>query len=1011
MFKFIKKKLTKSILNLMESGEKDHSVPPRPNENQLQSKEPKPQSLKKYDLNEKLPTKIWKKDFNPLRRIVLWGWDDSQNPSFLILYGRHPFKNNENTGREKVLQDEVVYTSYAVFKGKEGHLPSFQAVKIIEEGLYDRSRNGEFPAMFYKKGLEYSWSWRCNPQYIVKEFQNLKPENQLIFPYFVSLHYGQYIKKIEDMNMRFEGFKPARTPNEILKLDEHFDEYFGIMTDMMSNLNIYIRKKRLKEMLAKNPPKEVITTLLNVGSAEVISGLFLELARAANPILIQEAKALMESEIKWTDSNYAKGVKRCANIYIHALDPELKTDKINWIRKTLREMDLHLIRINKKDIPPEKVMDGSSYRRYALSGLLKDYYLSYDYNERRYVETEAPRRYKVGPYTDGVRLKLIDFKSTLQEAEIYELADVIGKIAYYLDAPRLTYYLKWSGKVKAYKYFHRYVKRIIHFYAENQPGKFMEVMRHLLTSYTPDDYVCKFRGNFQFNEFIKYYLYHDFAETPPTGWENWSARYEWLTNDQLMKLGGRYEYKREIWDQHLDVVADIAIRAQILPVIKACYCILKDSPNAGSFIDNMNYRQLISLTQVPYGPLAGMFKSILTTRLNQLKTFDPALMLGLMGCPDKKMHERAMEFFQRTNGAFSPEIVAELLSLDNLEQWVELFRQNLLSMGGEQYAAFIKHILSEKSGLMELHRELPESIRDILTLSLSQIRQASTAAKVETMSGLIAALFYAPKMPEWLITLIEELVFAFSVEELQSILAEVSIEPGKKSISVRNKRIISLLDSVRNRKSPSDSEILDILDNGNSKMTAMLFNLISQNKEELQNRFSTLLILFESEATVLNRMAEEIFDGLPSEKQKKMHAILIDSPVPKAYTLGLKKLDAIYGDMIPGDFIIGMLEHGAADIKAYISDKMNLVIDQLGNGNKDLFMYYLKTLLLLPNKVSISKDRICEAIPRFALKYRDKIEDIESILLDIGGSNIIKDSERALVTLAKVRGEVLSLES
>lgn len=74
-------------------------------------------------------------------------------------------------------------------------------------------------------------------------------------------------------------------------------------------------------------------------------------------------------------------------------------------------------------------------------------------------------------------------------------------------------------------------------------------------------------------------------------------------------------------------------------------------------------------------------------------------------------------------------------------------------------------------------------------------------------------------------------------------------------------------------------------------------------------------------------------------------------------------------------------------------------------------MYYLKTLLLLPNKISKSKDRVYEVIPQFALTYRDKLDEIESILLDIGGSNIIVDSERALVALAKIRQEVITVES
>ena len=105
-----------------------------------------------------------------------------------------------------------------------------------------------------------------------------------------------------------------------------------------------------------------------------------------------------------------------------------------------------------------------------------------------------------------------------------------------------------------------------------------------------------------------------------------------------------------------------------------------------------------------------------------------------------------------------------------------------------------------------------------------------------------------------------------------------------------------------------------------------------------------------------------------------------------------------------------MLEHTSVDVKAYISNKTNEILDNLGNGDEELFMYYTKTLLFLPNKVSKSKDNIYEAIPKFVLKYKDKLDEFENILMDIGGSNIIADSERALTTLAKIKKEVVLVE-
>lgn len=999
MSKFIKNKFFRLISSLLKPEEKEP----------FKSKE---NVTNKYVYNDKkvMEQKIWKKEYNPLRQIVLWGWDDKHNPSFLILYGRHQFKSNGNSEKYtyNLLADDVKYTSYAVFKGKEGHLPSFQAVKIIEDSGHSNSGNDNSPEMYFKKGLKYDWYWQKDSKYKVKEFQNLKPEDQIIFPYFISQCHDEYVQKIKHQKISFYGFKLAKNQDEILKLDEQFAKYLEIITDIMSHTNLYIRKKRLKELLTMDTPKEIYTMLLKIGSTELISGLFLELSRIANPILVEEAKKLVESEMKWADENYAKGVKRCANIYISALDHELRADRINWIRKFLSQMDLHIISINNKNIPPDKIIEGSIYRKYAASGLLRDYYYSYDYKQRQSVKHEAPKRYSTGPYTDGTRLKLIDFKNTLQEAEIYGLADVIGKIAYYLDAPRLTYYFKGSGRTKTLKYFHRYIRRVINSYAESNPDKFMEAMKYLLTSYTKYDYVCKFPGNFQFNQFIKYYLYYDFKEKPPVAW---SVRYKWMCNDQLMKLESRHEFMKEIWDTHLQVVVDIAVQAQINQVVKACYYILKDSPNSKEFIENMEYQQLINLTLVSYEPLAEMFMDILKSKIDQLSTFDPKLMICLIGCPDKKMHEFAMEFFKRNNGEFAASDIADLLLLDNLHQWVELFQQNLLSLEEDEYGEFIRCIISSISKFQESDRNLKENVRDILTISTNKIQQLSKTERLKVMSELIDVLLHKPKMPEWIGIFMEEVIFSFSYEDLEDLLTEIIIESLKVSTSSRNKRIISLLESIKTRNLPTDSQILNILEFGTSKIIKMLFSIIRENSEELNNRFSTLLIMLESEVTVLNKKAEEIFDSLPSEKQKKLHAIIIDSPVNKVYSFGLKKLDSIYGDLIPEEFIIQMLEHDSDDVKAYISDKTNKIIDNLGNGNENLFMYYLKTLLLLPNKISKSKDRVYEVIPQFALTYRDKLDEIESILLDIGGSNIIVDSERALVALAKIRQEVITVES
>lgn len=953
----------------------------------------------KVELEENidLQKKVWYKDYNPLRQIILWGWDENNNPSFLILYGRHMFKKNkdENGNIVNILEDNVSYDCYAIFKGKEGHLPSFEAVKIIRED--------EDAEMYFKKDVYYNWGWCYNKENKFKDFYNLK-EVQISLPYFTTQSQEQYLQIIYEKKIQFSGFKVAENQNEVLNLDTSIAEFSEIIIDIMSKNNIYLRKKMLKELLAKNPPKEVYKFLLEKGSSELISGLFLELAKYKNPILFEEAKNLVKSEITWAKANYAKGVKRCAQIYINLIDENLKTDRIDFIHKTLSNMDLHLIKIFGKDILDDKVMTPSKYRMYAMDGFLADY--------SRYSGEEGEVRYKAGPYTNGRIFNLIEFKNTIQEAEVYELADVIGKIAYYVDAPRLTYYFKGNRNIKGLRYFHRYLKRIINDYAQNDPDKFIESMKQLLTSYTPNDYVCKFKGNFQFNELMKYYLYYDFKEKPPIyeDWRSWSARYNWFSNDQLMKLEGRYDYMKEIWDDHLEDVAEIALMAQITPVKKACYYIFKDSPKLDEFIQNTSYKKLIDLATTSYEPIAKMFLDKLYKKLQKSNKFDPKIMITLLSYAQIEIQLIAGEYFSKTNGSFSPESTADLFLLDNLDQLEGIAIRNILEFDGDKYVEFIKYIVNKISNILDNDNKISADLRSILTVSTKKVEEASKTNKQELVQDLILNLFNETKMPEWIGSFIEEVIFAISYEELQEILLNINLEANNRLTFARNKRIISVLEAIKNKKLLKDPQIIEILELGTSNMLEILFNIIEENRGELINRYSTLLIILESEITTITNIAKEIFESMPEDAQKKLHAIIIDSPAINVSEYGLLKLDDIYGDLIPEEFIIQMLEHSSPKVKAYISDKTHKIINNLSDVNVNSFMYYFKTLLFLPNKISKSKDKIYEAIPRFVSTHKDKLEEVENILLNIGGSNIILDSERALVTLAKIREEGMSIE-
>ncbi|MDS0524727.1 hypothetical protein NNC19_03480 [Clostridium sp. SHJSY1] len=967
--------------------------------------------LKKDTLIEKSKERkrIWKKEYNPFRNVILWGYDENNNPSFLILYGEHQYKSSESNEMSicNVLEDDVKYTSYAVFKGKKDHLPAFQAVRIVEDYYY-YNRNKELPKMYYKTGIINYWS--KNEEYIVKSFKNLNEEEQVILPYFESNSYEDYIRILEENNISFADFTIAKHPNEILKLDEESSEYYQILYSIFCDSNLYTRKKSLNELIGMNPSKNIYELILKVGSTELVSGLFLQLAKRNNDILVEEAKVILENEINWAEESYANGVKRCAGIYISTFNEELKAERKILIKDSLSDIDLHILNINNKEIPEGKILEGAAYRKYALQGLLSENIGRYDYSQGKWITVRRKQRYKISAYSDGVVLNSIALKNVIQEAEIYGLADVVGKIAYYLDAPRLNYYFRGNSKTKELRYYKRYIKRIINSYAENDPDKYIEAMKTLLTSYTKYDYVCKFPGNFQFNELLKYYLYYDFKEKPPTSWESWYERQNWMANDQLMKLSGRYEFKKEIWDNHLKDVLEIATMAKINPVLKGCYYILKESEKTKELVESMSIKELVSLTEGSYEPLVDMFKEELYKKLHSITVFDSVIMISLMASSIEENHEIARRFFEKTEGAFSSDDIVNLICLNNIDIWINIFKESIFTLENNDYCNFVKTIIKSSEKFRDLNISLSKEIKDILSLSTGKIEEISEVEKADFILSMISEMFNVGRIEVWIEELIEEIIFSISYEELENVLNSIKIESKGSRVSQRSRQVISILESIQNKNLPSDSEIISILETGSSKMINMLADAFMVNTEELSNRNSTLLIMLESDITLLNKRAEEIFENMEEDKRKELHGIIIDSPVNKVYSFGLKKLDELYSDLIPADFVIQMLEHTSSEVKSYISNKTDEILNNLGNGDKELFMYYLKTIIFLPNKISRSKDNLYKVIPRFLCEYKDKLEEVQNILLDIGGSNIIVDSERALTTLAKIRKEVVLIE-
>jgi len=890
--------------------------------------------------------RLWKSYDEPIRNIILWGYNTiSKNPCLLILYGQHQFMPNSNKWGDKLLVDNVIYTNYAIFEGFSGHLPPIPKTRIFFKDSFSNSE------MFYKSNLDsYSfWEWKWNradfSKYLIKEYKKLNKGLEIPYFEFKSLKptekYKKYIEILREKNIKFPNFDFIDNPNELLNLTSDEMSLYDTIFDTINNNSIYMRKKRLDEFLNMNPEKEVYIKLFKIGNVEFLSGLFLELAKRNNPILIDEAKYTYSTKDLWSEEKYMKGLIRCSLIYINTFDREKTKRVIDGIYKHIDEL-----------IPETS----SNYCGY--------YYLG-DY-----------KRFKKNTYNDGKYFIDSQIKNTLQSAEVFQLTDVLGKFGYFFDSPKLSKFFIGERERKKFNYYGRYIIRAINSIAQKDSDKFIEIMRTLLTSYEVSDCGWDFS-----NKLILFYLYNSYD-----GYN--------LMNDE-----GRFEYKKEIWDSHIDDVIYITINTDVLIIQKACYYILADALKNFN-IPDLSYQDLILLTEKEYKPISTMFNSILMLKLNDAKSFDYELMLALMNAKTEALHNIAVKYFVRTNGKFTPKYLAEFLKQENIEEWTQLFEESLKNLSPEEYMDFIQEVINNSQYFIEAKTEISEDILNLIK-NLIEFSKVPFLSKQNFVKNIVDKFLRNIIMPDFVLEIIENFVFSLSYDDLYKILKDISFEYNS-SICEKYLNFISLFKSVKYEIIPEDSSIISILETGGSKMVKLLIELCDKFKLSLSLNFSALLIMLESDIYRLNEISKNVFETMDVENQKKFHLIILDSPVSKVYKYGLEKLYEIYKNEIPKDFIIQLLEHTAPEVKAYISDKTNDIINNMGFGDASLYIYYIKTLLYLPNRVSKGKDNIYKTIPHFVKLNPQKKAEIQNILLDIGSSNIKVDSERALVTFAEI---------
>lgn len=917
--------------------------------------------------------RLWMPDEPPVRKILLWGLDSQKNPCLLILYGKQEVEQELKSSPRSyyteayLLKPMVTYTNYVVFHGINGHLPSIPNTYYYEEkNLLCYSKGYKAAERYWDYNDSTGWQYyvEIDKKYIIQEFYEIK--DTVVFNYYEQKNYTDYASYLKANKTSFKDFELIENPSDLFgfKADS---PYMEIIINMFSRERLYTRKKYLSQFIKMQPSVEEYGRILKVASVELACGIFQELTVEKNPVLLETAKQIDESDVLWADTAYHSGLKRCIKQYTSLFDETLLQKQKEFIYKTLPEMDFHIKHLELygtrlKDKELEEYLDGPN----AYQNILYVFGSQYLYDKNT--------------YNDGKNVDNIAFKNTIQTAKAYGMADAIGKIAYYLDAPRTTCYFKGSGRTSAYNYYVRYLRRILDGYLAADESRFITAAREMLVSYTDNDNLDIYYDDISFNFFFNKY----FGEI----------------------ISNKDAAKNSIWHRYIADVIYIAQNAKASSVHEFCYVILKNA-DENHKLDSYKIKELILFSKIPYKKTAQLFEKILLPKLEALQEFDPDIMIALMDTQSEELWNVAKKYFQRTNGKFQPEDISEFLFLDTIETWYSILEDNINNFTVMEYTTFLKSTVEKRERFLEQQTELPGQITDLLLKSASKLDSAKTEEQQELLRYFVSLLLGFKKLPGFLFDITENIIFSMPYNLLKDTLKDISLHYNK--IPEKAYNSVSLLESCKEDTLPKNNLILSVLETGSKRLVKTLTEIIDRQQAALAGRTATLLLLFECNVYYLNRIAQSVFESLEIKEREKLHMVLLDSPVERAYQYGLRKLDDWYGNKIPTQFILRMMEHPCVEVKAYLSQKMKCAFSELNETNPDLYIYYTKTLLYLPNKVSKSKEHVYNTIPSFLKYYPEKRQEIEHILLDIGSTNSKIDSERALVAFAQIQKEVGTL--
>lgn len=812
--------------------------------------------------------------FSPYRRLVIWGRDSEGNPSFLYLYG-----TQEKKKRSDELQEGAIYHAMKISSGAGGRFPS--------QRLSDnRTDSG-----------------------------SIDLRSPIALPYFDPMYYHRLVDKINGYRKDRDSFFPVRDYNEILEFSEDCRQYVGIVTEMIQNALLYKRKKLLSLLWSMQPPIQVWERLIEIGSAELVSGIWMLFAKKQDERLLSLAEDLIRRgetvifERELHQEKVLRGVRESAKQYLDSFSQEAKKER--------REIAAEYVR---------GIFDELSKGRNSVC------------------------------LTDTAELK-----HRLQDMEVFGCPDLLGKLAFLVDNRKIDF--KERG---GFLYFHRRIRRIADEYETDSEQDYIIFLYNMMSAYAEPS-----KDERSVPIFLKKYLYTDYFRQEIRSQTDWYRKKTEVLPSVLLMQRNRLEEKKEVWDENLPLLINLLFSCKEELILRFIEKIFFDHPRKREFVAEFAFEQVMALSEIDYAPIADFFRRELENR-----PFEPVQLLYLLFSPKEEKYRSVIE-------------------------------ARLASFGEQEYLACIAGIFGNAFDIWHRREPLGEFAKSVLEEWVPAIRRFSPERKQELLRHLesLEEKVLQESVQTDLLNFTERVIFSLSEEVIKESGKGARIE----HLFPQGHRVNRLIHLMQEQGLPQVSLLDEILINGQQETVARLGELLYERKHLLKEEPSLLLRLVESGASSLEELALIVIEQMEGPRKEETLKLWLDSPMEKAYSSAFRILERGEAFQKSEDLMLRMLEHGSHEVRAYASRRMRGLLSSMrekasvGEHQAEVLLYYIRGLLFLPNRLSKSKAEIYDLLPDFLKLYPQGRERVEAILLDIGGSNVKRDSERALVALARIR--------